>query len=159
MEFKENNYNGEEQIIKVLTDRKKFEKDVSGDTFRKKCEDRIFTQKKMRFIDIKERAAIDSKWQWYIPSALETLKNNMVSKDVWRENGGYIEKGPFIEKTQVSVREVYRDSETGEVTLSIKNLYGDKVYYDIDSEPTSASMKVKDLSNFKTKELNLTFYV
>ena len=52
----------------------------------------------MRFIDIKERAAMDGKWQWHIPSALETLKNNMVSKDIWRENGGYIEKGPFIEK-------------------------------------------------------------
>ena len=157
MEFKENNYNGEEQIIKVLTDRRKFEKDVSGDTFRKKCEDRIFTQKQMRFIDIKERAAMDGKWQWHIPSALETLKNNMVSKDIWRENGGYIEKGPFIEKTQVIIREVYRDSETGEVTLSIKNIYGDKVYYDIDSEPTSASMQVEDLSNFKTKELKLDF--
>ena len=81
----------------------------------------------------------------------------MVSKDVWRENGGYIEKGPFIEKTQVSVREVYRDSETGEVTLSIKNIYGDKVYYDIDSDPTSASMQVEDLNNFKTKELKLDF--
>ncbi|WP_296648914.1 hypothetical protein, partial [Romboutsia sp. 13368] len=81
----------------------KFEKDVSGDTFRKKCEDRIFTQKEMRFIDIKRRAATEGKWQWHIPSALEELKNAMVNKDIWRENGGYIQKGPFIEKTEVSI--------------------------------------------------------
>lgn len=157
MEFKENNYDGEEQIIKVLTDRKKFEKDVSGDTFRKKCEDRIFTQKEMRFIDIKERAATEGKWQWHIPSALDSLKNDMINKDIWRENGGYIEKGPFIEKTQVIIKETYRDPDTGEVTLSIKNRYGDKVYYDIDATPTAGSMEITDLDNFKTKELKLNF--
>lgn len=157
MEFKGNNYDGEEQIIKVLTDRKKFEKDVSSDTFRKKCEDRIFTQKEMRFIDIKKRAATEGKWQWHIPSALEELKNAMVNKDIWRENGGYIQKGPFIEKTEVSIQEIYRDSETGEVTLKIKIRYGDKVYYDINTIPTTKSMEVVDLDNFKTKELKINF--
>ncbi|MDY2883431.1 MAG: chitobiase/beta-hexosaminidase C-terminal domain-containing protein, partial [Romboutsia timonensis] len=53
--------------------------------------------------------------------------------------------------------EIYRDSETGEVTLSIKSRYGDKVYYDIDAEPTTGSMEVNDLNNFKTKELKLNF--
>lgn len=157
MEFKGNNYDGEEQIIKVLTDRKKFETDVSGDTFRKKCEDRIFTQKEMRFIDIKRRAATEGKWQWHIPSALEELKNAMVNKDIWRENGGYIQKGPFIEKTEVSIQETYRDSETGEVTLKIKIRYGDKVYYDTNNIPTKQSMEVVDLDNFKTKELKINF--
>lgn len=157
MEFKGNNYDGEEQIIKVLTDRKKFENDVSGDTFRKKCEDRIFTQKEMRFIDIKRRAATEGKWQWHIPSALEELKNTMINKNIWRENGGYIQKGPFIEKTEVSIQEGYRDSETGEVTLKIKIRYGDKVYYDIDDTPTTNSMEVLDLDNFKTKELKINF--
>lgn len=157
MEFKGNNYDGEEQIIKVLTDRKKFETDVSGDTFRKKCEDRIFTQKEMRFIDIKRRAATEGKWQWHIPSALEELKNAMVNKDIWRENCGYIRKGPFIEKTEVSIQEGYRDSETGEVTLKIKIRYGDKVYYDIDATPTTNSMEVVNLDNFKTKELKINF--
>lgn len=157
MEFKGNNYDGEEQIIKILTDRKKFETDVSGDTFRKKCEDRIFTQKEMRFIDIKKRAATEGKWQWHIPSALESLKNDMVNKDIWRENGGYIQKGPFIEKTEISIQEGYRDSETGEVTLKIKIRYGDKVYYDIDTVPTTESMEVLDLDKFKTKELKINF--
>ena len=157
MEFKGNNYDGEEQIIKVLTDRKKFETDVSSDTFRKKCEDRIFTQKEMRFIDIKRRAATNCNWPWHIPSSLEELKNAMVNKDIWRENGGYIQKGPFIEKTEVSIQEGYRDSETGEVTLKIKIRYGDKVYYDIDATPTKESMEVLDLDNFKTKELKINF--
>ena len=72
-------------------------------------------------------------------------------------NGGYIEKGPFIEKTQVIIKETYRDPDTGEVTLSIKNRYGDKVYYDIDAAPTTGSMEITDLDNFKTKELKLNF--
>ncbi len=157
MEYKENKYDGEEQIIATLTQRKKFETEVSSDTFRKKCEDRLFTQKEMRFIDIKERAAINGLWQWHIQGALEALKDEMINKDIWRENGGYLQKGPFIEKTEISIQEKDRNMETGEVTLKIINRYGDKVYYDIDGVPTPASAEVKDLNNFKTKELKLNF--
>ena len=157
MEFKGNNYDGEEQIINVLTQRKKFETEVSNDTFRKKCEDRLFTQTEMRFIDIKDRAATNGAWQWHIPSALDSLKNEMISKDMWRENGGYIEKGPFIEKTEVSIQEKDRNDDTGEVTLKIIPRHGDKVYYEIGGTPTSASMELTDLNNFKTDELKVNF--
>lgn len=157
MEFSGNHYDGEEQIINVLTQRKKFETEVSNDTFRKKCEDRLFTQKEMRFIDIKERAATNGAWQWHIPSALDALKNEMINKNMWRENGGYIEKGPFIEKTELSIQEKDRNEETGEVTLKIIPRYGDKVYYDIDGTPTSASLEIVDLNNFKTSDLKINF--
>lgn len=157
MEYTSNHYDGEEQIIQVLTEKRKFEIDIDSPLFRKKCEDRIFTQDEMRFIDIKERAATNEKWQWHIPSALDSLKDKMVSQDIWREIGGYIKKGPFIEKTEVIVHETYRNPETGEVILKIKNKYGDKVYYDIDAIPTTASIEVTDLDNFKTNELKINF--
>ena len=100
MEFRDNNYNGEKQVKDLLLQRQKFTEDVTGDTFRKKCEDRLFTQKEMRWIDVKERAATNPVWQWHIPRALDDLKDEMLKKDMWRENGGYIEKPPFPKEKQ-----------------------------------------------------------
>lgn len=158
MEFKENNFNGEEQIRKTLESKQKFTTDVSSDTFRRKCEDRLFTQKEMRWNDIKERAAIETSWQWHIPRALDDLKNDCLKKDIWRENGGYLVKGPFPkEKTSVLIQVKDQNLETGVTTLRIIPQYGDKVYYEVGSNATTASQLVDDLNNFTTSELKLSF--
>lgn len=158
MEFINNEYNGEKQIKDLLTQRQKFTTDVTSDTFRKKCEDRLFTQKEMRWKDIKERAATNPEWQWHIPRALDDLKDDSLKKGFWREHGGYIEKPPFPkEKTTVKIKQVYRDDDTGEAILKIIPQYGDKVYYEIGAPATTASNQVDNLNEFKTKELKLYF--
>ncbi|PRR70126.1 DUF499 domain-containing protein [Clostridium thermopalmarium] len=158
MEFTGNDYNGEKQIRNVLMQRQKFTEHISDDNFRKKCEDRLFTQKEMRWIDVKERAATNPAWQWHIPSALDALKDNMIKKDVWRENGGYVEKPPFPkEKTEVLIQELRRDDETGEVILKLLPKYGDKVYYEIGGIATAASNLVENINEFRTTELKLSF--
>ena len=158
MEFTGNDYNGEKQIRDVLLQRQKFTLDVTDDTFRKKCEDRLFTQKEMRWSDVRERAAVNPSWQWHIPRALDDLKDNMLKKGIWRENGGYIEKPPFPkEKTNVLIQEIRRDDDTGEVTLKLIPQYGDKVYYEIGAPATTASNLVENPNEFKTKELKLSF--
>lgn len=100
MEFTGNDYNGEKQIKDVLLQRQKFTVDVADDTFRKKCEDRLFTQKEMRWNDIKDRAAVNPAWQWHLPRALDDLKDEMLKKGIWREQGGYIAKPPFPKEKQ-----------------------------------------------------------
>lgn len=158
MEFTKNDYNGEKQIRDVLMQRQKFTEHITDETFRKKCEDRLFTQKEMRWNDVKERAATNPAWQWHIPSALDALKDEMLKKGIWREHGGYIVKPPFPkEKTGVLIRETYRDDDTGEVTLKITPRYGDKVYYEVGVPATTASNLVENLNEFKTRELKLWF--
>ncbi len=158
MEFTSNDYNGEEQIRAVLIDRKKFTTDVTSDTFRTKCEDRLFTQKEMRWSDVKERAATNPLWQWHIPRALADLRDDMLKKNIWREHGGYIEKPPFPkEKTGVLVQRQHRDDDTGEVTLKITPQYGDQIYYEIGAPATTASNRVENINQFKTRELRLAF--
>jgi len=158
MEFMNNEFNGEKQIRDLLMQRQKFTTDITGDTFRKKCEDRLFTQKEMRWSDVKERAATNPLWQWHIPTALDNLKEEMLKKGIWRENGGYIDKGPFPkEKTSVQIQELRRDDETGEVILKITPLYGDKVYYEVGSVATEASNLVENPYEFRTKEVKLSF--
>jgi hypothetical protein len=47
MQFTDNHYDGEKQIRETLKAKQKFTEDVESETFRKKCEQRLFTQKAM----------------------------------------------------------------------------------------------------------------
>lgn len=158
MEFKDNKYNGEEQIIAILLEKQKFTTDITDDTFRKKCEERLFTRSEILWSEIRQRAANEKNWQWHIPSALDALKNDMLKKDMWREHGGYIEKGPFEkESTDLQIFEIAKNDETGETTLKLVPKYGDKVYYDTNPNVNETSIPVSDLSEFRTLELKLYF--
>jgi len=151
LEFTENKFNGEEQIIKALNNAMKFEDFSINDTFieglRKKAEQRIFTQREMPWSQIIERAATETSWQWYHPRQMDELKKKCLNSDVWRDIGGYITKGPFEkDPTDVSVEQIDYNEQTGEFTLKIKPIRGDRVYYDIGAEPTKASNEVSQQS-------------
>jgi hypothetical protein len=158
MNFADNNYNGEKQVKEALASKQKFTTDIDSDTFRKKCEQRLFTQQVMPWQEIKRRAATNTRWQWHIPTALDTLKARMLMEGQWREEGGLIDKGPFPEPdTSVRVQVLKRNDDTGEVTLRVTPVHADTVYYEVGSEATTGSAKVPDLQNFATNELHLTF--
>lgn len=159
MKFEGNRYDGEKQILELLKEKSKFEENISGDIFRKKCEQRIFTIQSMPWGEIKKRAAMMPKWQWHHPQALENLQADCLQKDIWREQGGYVDKGPFPQpKTSVSIQEVLRDDNSGEATLKLTAVHGDTIYYDYGAAATTASAKL-DGSTLKTKELRVSFLV
>lgn len=158
MNFEGNKCRGEELIRNTLAEKQKFTLDGDGDTFRKKCEQRLFTQQNMQWSEIKKRAAILTKWQWHHPNALDNLKDDMLMKEQWRMDGGYIDKGPFpAPSTSVQVMEWNRDEDTGEVILKIVPVNGDAVYYDVGGEATTASAKVDDFQNFVIREMHTSF--
>ena len=74
MEFRENHYDGEQQVVDALAGKQKFTTDVASEIFRKKVEDRLFTQQKMQWAEIRRRAATNPAWQWHRADALEKLK-------------------------------------------------------------------------------------
>jgi len=159
MRFDGNKYSGEQQIIELLKDKQKFTEDVASDTFRKKCEQRLFTIQSMPWNEIKKRAAMLTKWQWHLPSALDDLKAACIQKDIWRENGGFIDKGPFPQpKTRAEVQEKSRDADTGEATLRVTAVNGDTIYYDFGATASTASAKL-DGSELKTAEMIASFLV
>lgn len=150
LEFKENKFNGEEQIINRLKDSltQKYEPFSKDDHFlenlRKKCEARLFTIKELPFSQIKERAATTISWQWYHPDQLESLRLDCLKKDKWREIGGFLVKGPFEkDPTSVTVEQTSYDEHTQEFTLKVRGI-GGKVYYDIGGDPTAASKEITD---------------
>ena len=159
MEYTNNQYHGEQQIRETLKSKQKFTDDVASDTFRKKCEARIFTQKVMLWSEVKKRASTNTSWQWHHPNALDELKEDMIYKDQWRDQGsGYVEKGPFAPPvTEVLMQELNRDDDTGEVTLRLTPVHGDTIHYEINTSATTASMPVKDARAFKTSDLMVSF--
>lgn len=159
-EFKNNEFNGEEQIITCLKDVSKYEDFTNDDkaleTLRKKCEKRIFTTQTMTFSQIKDRAASTTEWQWFHPEQLDTLKRYCINADKWREEGGYLVKGPFKkDPTSVIVTQTGYDEKTNQFTINVKGI-GGTVYYDIGANPTTASTELKSQS-FPTSEPTLHF--
>lgn len=159
MNYENNDYRGESQVRETLKFKQKFTEDVSSDTFRKKCEQRLFTQKQMPWSEVKKRAAMNITWQWHRTDALDFLKTDLVHRDQWREDGnGYVEKGPFPPpRTDVQIQELNRSDQTGEVTIKINPVHGDQVFYEINGPATTGSLRVDNLKAFKTTELNLSF--
>jgi len=160
MNFTNNEYKGEEQIRRVLIEKKKFitKNEVASDTFKSKCEDRLFTQKQMRWQDVKNRSATYPAWQWHHLSALDDLLDDCLAKGYWRKQGNYIEKPPFpAEDTSVAIQELAREKETGNVVLKIIPKFGDIVCWEINQEPTEASSRVENFNDFRTDEMIIWF--
>jgi len=157
MKFEGNKYRGEQQIIDLLDEKMKFTDDVSGETFRKKCEQRLFTQQSMPWNEIKRRAATNPKWPWHRLDALDRLKEECLFHDVWREEGGFVDKGPFPQpKTDVRIQEQNRDDDTGEAILRVTPTFGDTIYWEVGANATTASAKL-DGSTLRTKDLEISF--
>lgn len=158
MNFSGNDYNGEEQVREALKGKQKFTDDIGSDTFRKKCEQRLFTQQVMPWADIKRRAGTNPAWQWHHPTALDSLKGRMILEDQWREDAGLVDKGPFASPvTDVRVQDLRRSESTGEADLRITLVHADVVHYEINAEATTASARVEEPQSFKTAELRLSF--
>jgi hypothetical protein len=158
MNFTANEYNGEMQIRGTLLGKQKFTEDVSGDIFRKKCEQRLFTQKVMLWSEVLRRAATNTIWQWHHPNALNALRDALLSQEQWRQQGTMIERGPFPPPhTEVRYRQLSRDDDTGEAILELTAVHGDTIYYEIGAPATTASEQVPDPRQFRTDALEVSF--
>ena len=143
MEFRENRYDGEQQVVAALADKLKYTDDIASETFRKKVEMRLFTQQSMLWSEVTRRAATQPGWPWHRPDALDRLKQECVHQDRWREEGQYVNKGPFPKPaTTVRIQELSRDDDTGNVRLRVSPINGDRVHVEVGGPATSASARL-----------------
>lgn len=158
MDFRGNDFNGEDQVKKVLKERQKFtDEDYKGPAFRNKCLQRLFTLEEMRREDLKSRAAANPGWQWHHPKALDELIDHCLHTGVWFQAGNYIQKNPPKEDTSVTVQEQWPDKNKSEAVLKIIPKFGDVVHYEFDKEPTTMSDKIDDFNAWKTDEMEVWF--
>ncbi len=153
-QFANNSFNAEEQITSVLKDEMKFTEDIESVNFREKVEAKLFgpAQQEIQWGDLLGNAARNCSWSWHHPKALDALKSRAIAEGQWRDNGGFIEKGPFAkESTGVEILKRDYDRDSGETILKISPKYGDKVYVDTNENVSEASKLVENTEFFKVK--------
>lgn len=128
-----NNYEGERQVLEALKEAYKYREEATADTpgFRQSLEHKLWPGgQDAPWAQIKRRAATDPSWVWHHPRALDDVRDELIRRDLWRDlGGGFVQRGPFPPpKPGVTVQQLSRDPQTGEVTLRIKPLHADTVY-------------------------------
>ena len=113
--------------------------------------------------DMLMRAKSNPAWPW-LPGlkGLENLKIKALNQGRWREGAdGYLEKGPFPkEKTSVYVVDQGRDSQTGDIILSLtpQNAgQNPRVHYAPTAAVSESDPLVTDLDGFRTSVPTLYF--
>jgi hypothetical protein len=150
---------GEKAIRDTLVAEQKFADKTGPDELQKKAEARLFTAKSLPWAEVKRQAATITTWQLHHPNALEGLRDACVQRGEWREQGTFIEKGPFPPpETSVRVKVLSRDDDSGTTWLALEALHGDTIYYETgESEPTTSSTKVAAAQRFEATGLRYQF--
>ena len=157
-----NNFEGEQQITKRLTEVYKFSPDANPDSiaFRNQVEFTLWPRnaKEVDWAVIKRNAATNPAWIWHHPRALDDLRAEMLQRDQWRDaSGGYLTRGPFPKpRTDVSIQQMSRDRDTGQAQLRVKPLFGDTVLWSEDGPATPDSPRL-DSADFATSAIALSF--
>lgn len=159
-QYDQNRFDGEEQIRQALSKAYKYTTDVGPEgSFRQRVENKLWlaNAQEAPWSQIKANAAQDPGWVWHPKNALDQLKSILVQRDLWREAGGYVDKGPFPQpETEVRVQVVSRDEETGRVKLKVTPVHGDRVYMETGKgTPTEASRLVD--GEVEVEDLNVSF--
>ena len=107
MEFDNNDYKGEEQILKTLESRGKFyptkKLEAEVKTLREEAEEELFDANAVQRGELKRKAAAKAGWYWLPAGGLDYLIDESVRTKHWRAQGGLIEK-KFERITSVTVR-------------------------------------------------------
>lgn len=161
VKYTANKFDGEEQIVLALEEVHKYRRDANADspTFRTTLENKLWPeQKETSWSDMKRRAASDSSWLWHHPRALDDLRDELIRRDIWRDLGdGFIQRGPFPKpQTSVTIQPLARDSATGEVTLRVRPLHGDIIFYSDNGTVSTSSPRLEG-SDLKTQALRISF--
>jgi len=130
-QFEGNGFYGEREIKNTLENKAKFTTEFEGESFRKKCEQRLFGEQKRRsWSEVKKQAAVNPHWPFHHPQALEVLKKQAIIEARWVQEGDFINIEPPPPKATVNISQHYRDPETGEASLKITPEFGNDVYYE-----------------------------
>ncbi len=157
------NQSGEGTIRKTLEGAQKFTTKTDDDAFRTKAEARLFGSSDTKVVlwsDFKRAAAVNTTWPLHRPSALDELKAESLRRDLWREEGNHVRRGPFPPpEPEVAIRVLSIDDENdGRTYLKIEPLNAPAVVYETgDGEPTHASSPVPTPSRFEATGLRYRF--
>jgi hypothetical protein len=150
---------GEDQVMEALKQENKFYPEIRPEDalLRERCEERLFTQKRMQWKDVVERAASSTSWPWYVPMALEQLKQVCLKQGVWHVDDDMVERGPFDALATVVVKELRpRAANNPSSWLSFEPSNGDTVQVSTSADMSDpVTLSAKQLTGYQTEEPRL----
>jgi Protein of unknown function (DUF499) len=162
MEFKDNNYDGEQQMMSVLAERGKFipsaEIDKKFDTLRSYAEDDLFDSDAVPVAELKRKAGARMSWYWLPPAGLDHLIKTAIARKLWREHGGLIYK-VFDRVTTVTARvESAGDAHArGTYILSLSTEDADTIYVSETGVPDPARSEKVSGRQYETAAASVWF--
>ena len=157
------NKSGEATLRHTLEGAQKFTTKIDDDSFRTRAEARLFGSSESKVVlwsDFKRAAAVNTNWPLHKVSALDDLKAECLRRDLWREEGNHIRRGPFPPPVpEVVVRELsVQEDGDGATYLKIEPLHAPMLVFETgDAEPTSASSPVPTPTRFEATGLRYRF--
>jgi hypothetical protein len=162
MEFKDNNYDGEQQIKTVLAERGKFissaDIDKKFDTLRSYAQDDLFDADAVPVAELKRKAGARTSWYWLPPGGLDHLIKTCIARKLWREHGGLIYKA-FERVTSVTARvESAGDAHArGTYILSLSSEEADTIYVSETGVPEPARSEKVSGRQYETAAASVWF--
>jgi hypothetical protein len=157
MEFGQNDYSGEEQIIATLTRRGKYvpsEKfEEMFETLRLDAEEILFDADAVQASSLKRNAAARSKWYWLPRGGLEHLIKMACQRQFWRDGQGLIAKR-WERRTSVNARleDLAQDPlVTGRFVINVTPEEADVVYVSEEGPPDPAQARKVDGRIYETE--------
>lgn len=157
------NRSGEATIRQTLEGAQKFTTKIDDDSFRTRAEARLFGSAETKAVlwsDFKRNAAVNTNWPLHKTSALDDLKADCLRRDLWREEGNHIRRGPFPPPVpSVEIRELASDDDgSGYTYLKVEPLHAPMLVYESgDSDPTPSSTPVPTPARFEATGLKYKF--
>ena len=157
------NQSGEATLRHTLEGVQKFTTKIDDDSYRIRAEARLFGSTESKVVlwsDFKRAAAVNTNWPLHKVSALDDLKAECLRRDLWREEGNHIRRGPFPPPIpEVVVRELsVQEDGDGATYLKIEPLHAPMLVFETgDAEPTSASSPVPTPTRFEATGLRYRF--
>ena len=157
MEFNSNDYSGEEQIRKTLTERGKFipadKFDAQFENLRQDAEEMLFDADSVQFASLRRNAALRPGWFWLPRNGLDTLVRMAVQRGYWRERDGMVQRRfEVVSSVQVRIDE-YAPSplDTGRYTLTVSRQDADTVYFSEKGPPDPRSSATISGTTYETE--------
>jgi hypothetical protein len=162
MDVKDNNYDGEQQILNVLAERGKFvpaaEMDRKFDTLRAYAEEDLFDADAVPLSELKRKAGARTSWYWLPTGGLEHLIKTCVARKIWKEEAGLIYR-KFARVTSVTARvEPVGDPHArGTYILTLTSEEADTIYVSEKGVPDPSSSERASGRQFETGTTDVWF--
>ena len=127
-----------------------------------RAEDQLFRDEtRIRWVDLLERAASDTRWIWLPPKGMDEIKTAALSDRRWVEENGYVDRNPPALQPQIRANKIGGNENEGEseIELAISDAgHNPEILVALSPDGFDSADVIPEYT-YKTNEVELWFWV